>query len=329
MRDIALSCPDYDEDQETINAVTNVSQNRTLAIDFTQEDAVRRVYPEAPLLSSRHLPWQGIHMGHYWQPAHETPEYQPQQCLISIHLGQPVNICQRWQDGLSTNEFQSYGDVSIYPTTRSLQETWNAEAEFFEIYLTPTLLSQVAYESFDGDVVEVLPQPSIRDPLIQQLGLSLKSELESTVADTGAIASKGSRLLAESVSSVMAIHLLKRYSSHKPIIRDYSDGLPKYKLQVAIDYIQANLGANISLHELSQTVGMSMHHFSRLFKKSVGYSPYQYVLKCRVERAKMLLLQRQLTIADIAFAVGFASQSHLTQHFKRFVGVTPKQFLNQ
>lgn len=322
-----MSCLYYDGDQETINAVKNVPQNRTLAIDFTQEDAVLRVYPEAPLLSSKHLSWQGIHLGHYRQPAHETPEYQPQQCLISIHLGQPVNISQRWQDGLSTHEFQRYGDVSIYPTTRSLKETWHADAEFFEIYLTPTLLSHVAYESFAKDAVEVLPQPSIRDPLIQQLGLSLKSELESTL--TGAIADRGSRLLAESVASVMAVHLLKKYSSHKPVMREYADGLPQYKLQIIIDYIQAHLDTNISLHELSNTVGMSRHHFSRLFKKSVGYSPYQYVLKCRIERAKTLLLQRQQTIADVAFTVGFASQSHFTQHFKRLVGITPKQFLSQ
>ena len=305
------------------------SQKQTLAIDFTQEDAVSRVYPQAPLLSSKHLSWQGIHLSHYWQPPHETPEYQPRQYLICIHLGQPVTLQQQWQDGLSTNAFQSYGDISIYPTMRSLRETWNADAEFLEIYLNPTLFSKVAYESFDGDSLEVLPQPNIRDPLIQQLGLSLKSELETTVVDTSNIESRGSRLLAESVSSVIVVHLLKQYSSRKPIIREYTDGLSQQKLQIAIEYIQAYLNTDISLDKLSQAVGMSMHHFSRLFKKSVGYSPYQYVLKCRIERAKMLLLQRQLSIADVAFAVGFASQSHFTQHFKRFVGITPKQFLKQ
>lgn len=306
-----------------------MSQDRTLEIDFTQEEAVLQVYPQAPLLSSKNLSWQGIHLSHYWQPPHETPEYQPRQCLISIHLGQPVTIGQHWQDGLAINEFQRYGDVSIYPATRSLSETWNADAEFFEIYLAPTLFSQVAYELVDGEHLEVLPQPNIRDPLIHQLGLSLKSELESTEIETSDIVKAHDRLLVESMSAVLAIHLMKYYSSRKPVLRDYSDGLPKYKLQIAIDYIQSHLNSDISLDKLSQEVGMSVHHFSRLFKQSLGCSPYQYVLKCRIERAKRLLLQRQLSIAEVAIAVGFSSQSHFTQHFKRLIGATPKQFINQ
>lgn len=67
---------------------------KTLAIDFTQEDSVLRVYPQIPLLSSRNLSWRRIYLSHYWQPAHETPEYKPKQCLISIHLSQPVTLQQ-------------------------------------------------------------------------------------------------------------------------------------------------------------------------------------------------------------------------------------------
>jgi AraC family transcriptional regulator len=61
-----------------------------------------------------------------------------------------------------------------------------------------------------------------------------------------------------------------------------------------------------------------------LFKQSTGLTPHQYVIQCRVERAKQLLLQGELTIADIAYRVGFANQSHLNRHFKRLFGVTPK-----
>ena len=74
---------------------------------------------------------------------------------------------------------------------------------------------------------------------------------------------------------------------------------------------------------------MSPSYFSRLFKQSTGYAPHQYVIRCRVERAKKLLLQEKLTIADIAYSLGFAHQSHLNRHFKRLVGVTPKKFRQQ
>ena len=74
---------------------------------------------------------------------------------------------------------------------------------------------------------------------------------------------------------------------------------------------------------------MSRFYFCRLFKQSTGITLYQYLIKCRTERAKALLLQGNLSIADVALAVGFSNQSHFTKHFKRLVGVTPKKFSDQ
>jgi AraC family transcriptional regulator len=72
---------------------------------------------------------------------------------------------------------------------------------------------------------------------------------------------------------------------------------------------------------------MSRYYFCQLFKRSTGISPYQYVIKCRIDRAKELLLFRQdCSIADVAFQVGFASQSQFTKHFKKWVETTPKKF---
>jgi AraC family transcriptional regulator len=74
---------------------------------------------------------------------------------------------------------------------------------------------------------------------------------------------------------------------------------------------------------------MSPHYFSRLFKRSTGFAPHQYLIKCRIERAKQLLLKGKLTIAEVAYSVGFANQGHLNYHFKRLVGITPKTMLRQ
>ncbi len=92
------------------------------------------------------------------------------------------------------------------------------------------------------------------------------------------------------------------------------------------EYIQANLSQNITLEDLAQVVGLSTSHLTKLFKQSQGMSLYQYVIYCRIERAKQLLKHKKVAIAEIANRVGFADQSHLTHHFKRHVGVTPKVF---
>jgi AraC family transcriptional regulator len=69
---------------------------------------------------------------------------------------------------------------------------------------------------------------------------------------------------------------------------------------------------------------MGSRHFSRCFKQSTGFSPYQYLIKCRVDKAKELLQHKDSLIAQTARTVGFANQSHLSRHFKRWFGVSPK-----
>jgi AraC family transcriptional regulator len=100
-------------------------------------------------------------------------------------------------------------------------------------------------------------------------------------------------------------------------------------LQQIIDFINVNLERNICLTELAEIVRLSPYHFARLFKKSTNISPHQYLIRCRIERAKQLMMMGNLSIAEIAQMVGFASQGHFTFHFKRLVGVTPKVFLQQ
>ena len=92
------------------------------------------------------------------------------------------------------------------------------------------------------------------------------------------------------------------------------------------DYIDAHLNERIELVELSGIAGLSMFHFARQFKHSGGMTPHSYIVSRRVERAKELLAGTNISLSEIAFAVGFADQSHLTRHFRQFVRITPGQF---
>jgi AraC family transcriptional regulator len=82
------------------------------------------------------------------------------------------------------------------------------------------------------------------------------------------------------------------------------------------------------LNDIAQAVNLSPFHLARLFKNSVGVSPHQYLIQVRVNSARSLLSagSGERSLAEVASAVGFADQSHLTRHFKRVVGVTPSQF---
>ncbi|MGB0561454.1 MAG: helix-turn-helix domain-containing protein [Spirulinaceae cyanobacterium] len=92
-------------------------------------------------------------------------------------------------------------------------------------------------------------------------------------------------------------------------------------------YIQAHLAEEIHLADIAQLIGMSQYYFCRLFRQSVGVSPYKYVIQQRVERARTFLQQfQEMKIADIALDCGFANQSHLCKHFRKLLGTTPKRY---
>jgi len=96
-------------------------------------------------------------------------------------------------------------------------------------------------------------------------------------------------------------------------------------LRSILDYIDANLDANLSLEALAGLAGVMTHQFGRAFKRKVGEPPHQYVLARRIEAARTLLGTTEEPIADIAYATGFSSQSHMTTTFRREIGVTPAQ----
>jgi AraC-like DNA-binding protein len=78
--------------------------------------------------------------------------------------------------------------------------------------------------------------------------------------------------------------------------------------------------------QLSAIAGLSVFHFARQFKQSAGVSPHYYLVGRRIERAKELLAETDLSLSEIAFATGFSDQSHLTRHFRQMIGAAPGQF---
>jgi YesN/AraC family two-component response regulator len=100
-----------------------------------------------------------------------------------------------------------------------------------------------------------------------------------------------------------------------------------YRLKSTIAYIKEHLHHNINLELLSGSMGMTPAYFCRFFHKEIGCSPYQYIIQQRIEKAKELLLkQRQLSINDIAMQCGFTSHSQLDRHFRKIMGITPKEY---
>ncbi len=283
-------------------------------------NALLSVLPEVPIASSQATGWDKIQLAHYRQPPHILPEISSPHHTICINIGGPV-LFEHVVDGHIKTIHSETGDIGLYPANFKQSVQWDRETEFLQLYLEPTLLIGASYESFRCDRIEIPPRLTFSDPLIYNMGLALLTALETDGVQ--------SRLYAESMANALAVHLLSRYSTQERAIQHFVPKLSRQNLQQVIDYINEHLEHNLSLAELAAVVQLSSYHFAHLFKQTTGVSPHQYHIRCRVQRAKQLLLTKDVTIAQVAHAVCFASQGHLNYHFKRVVGMTPKAFLQQ
>lgn len=100
---------------------------------------------------------------------------------------------------------------------------------------------------------------------------------------------------------------------------------PRAEVRAVCDYLQAHSSEAVSLDELGKIAGLSKYHLLRAFTRETGITPYSYLETLRIDRAKALL-RRGDTPAEAALAAGFSDQSHLTNAFKRFIGLTPGQY---
>ena len=294
-------------------------------IDFTKEkeEGYKRIYRRSPLVSSISVGWEDLGIAYDRQPPFEMPKTSAKQHCIAILTDIPSSLVQteRKIDGRLVQEQNVRGDIIIVPANTTHQAVWDREGSAVTIAIEPTSFAQTIHEVVDPDRIELLPQFATPDPLVHQIGVALKSAL-----------SKGgstSRLYAETLVNTLIVHLLEHYSVPGNSSECVAGKLPQYKLRQVIDYIYVHLDRDLSLKELANVVQMSPHYFSRLFKETTGITPHQYVIRCRIDRAKDLLKQGKLSIDDIAMEVGFVDRSHLHRYFKRLVGITPKTFSKQ
>jgi AraC family transcriptional regulator len=287
------------------------------ALDFTNQQEATRVLPQAPLVSSDRSGWNGLTFTHYRHPPYQTVEHCLQQHSLVITSPESCFKAERCLDGKCRQYTHGNGRVDIIPALLNRRTNWDREVEFSTIAICPTLLERTTQELRQREI-ELMPQLGIDDPVIPQLALALKTEIQ-----TGCLSG---RLYGESLGIAMAARLIQNYAVSKPALEIEVPGLPRSQLARVIDYIQANLTQDVSISDLATLTSTSASHFSHSFKRSMGIAPHQYLMHQRVERAKQLLAQRSLAISSIALDCGFANQTHFTKVFRQITGMTPKGY---
>jgi AraC family transcriptional regulator len=182
------------------------------------------------------------------------------------------------------------------------------------------LVARVAAEAFDLDPARttVPPLDGLDLPQLQATMRAVDAELTAGGA--------GGSLAAESLANVLAVHLLRHVLAPRQPARRRDGALPRARLRAVVEYVEEHLDAGPTLGQLAGVAHLSPYHFARQFKTATGLPPHQFVILRRVERAKQLLQSGDLSLAEVALHAGFSDQSVFCLHFKRLVGVTPRQF---
>jgi AraC family transcriptional regulator len=134
------------------------------------------------------------------------------------------------------------------------------------------------------------------------------------------------RLFLDSVEQAMAVTLVNGHAvRHRPL-QLYRGGLGSARLRRIRELVHVKMEDDLSLDEMAESVGLSTAHFARMFRKSTGETPHQFVLRQRLERAKAMLRAPDARVLDVAVACGFKTQQHFAQVFRDIWGVSPTEF---
>ena len=296
---------------------------RPSALDWNEAERRARMVELSPLghffvpvLSSSERPgWNRVLV-----ELHETPEFEGGAVLpvhhLSVVLRPSPRVFTRLDGGRIRCAPTTAGDVFVVPAGHHHWAHWKNGTDFLSAYVAPDALARaVSDDGLDAPQLEIAYGNRATDPELRSLLLTMQAQLAGPSAED--------RLYVDTLGVQLAVHLARRYGTTPLRLRTYRHGLSSAKLRVVLDYVNAHLHRNIELAELAGLVELSQYHFLRLFRTACGVTPHHYLVQRRVEIATSMLLHEDVTLAEVAYRLGFADQSHFSRHFRRITGAPP------
>lgn len=272
----------------------------------------------SPITFKRKAAWKGIRLEHFRLNATEFPEHRHPEHVVMISLTDGAKGEMRTGNGSRISGTHYTGNVFVLPSGLVHTARLEGMSEHLALFLDPALVRRAASESLMSGNFEVIERFTRSDGVISSIGMALLGELECE--------GLSGRLYAESLANVLAVHLLRHYTTGGSHPQRYTGGLSAQRLRQVMDFVGENYSNDVRLAALANVAGMSSFHFAREFKRTTGTTPHQYLIKFRIERAKSLLAEPDIPLTEVGLRSGFSHQSHFTRLFRRLTGTTPQSY---
>jgi AraC family transcriptional regulator len=286
---------------------------------------LRKIAPIEAAAASDRLGWVGLEATHFC----EAPAFEFHAPAITHHrlvlFTRPPEELDLMYEGVKRHVPPPAGAIALVPAGSPHRVRSSGCRQELHICLEPGRVARVAAETFglDPSRLTVPPLDGLYLPHLRAAMRALGVELTAGAA--------GGWLAAESWANLLVVHLIRHVLAPRRPERERGRGrdgvLPQGRLRAVIEYVEERLDASLTLEQLAAVARLSPYHFARQFKTATGLPPHRYVIMRRVERARQLLqAATDLSLAEVALRAGFSDQSVFCLHFKRLVGVTPRQF---
>lgn len=270
---------------------------------------------KVPVRNSRSFSWDGVTVSELRLGDSDFPQQIAPRTSVTLQVSAPM-VIDLGLHGRYERRLIGPGNFCLTPAGGPVPAVrWRGERQVVVVELSPLLISSVA-ESHNLQSFELVSRHAISDPQVTLLLLTLREELMSTTPS--------GNVYVDMIARATAIRLLRAHAI-SATLRTHRGGLSRPLLRRVIEYIDAHLDQDLGLRSLAAVSGLSEDHFARAFRESTGMPPHRYLLQQRLARARELLETSDMPIAEIAQALGFADQSHLTNLFRRDTGMTPGQ----
>lgn len=209
-----------------------------------------------------------------------------------------------------------FAENSIY--IRDLSEPYKADLggpfDFVLFEISPASLIKIAEDAEMPGLTCLSAETASKDIVLANLARALIPALEKP--------EEASALFIDQMTTAIGTYLVQRYGG-QPVTPDRSQKLSRSHEDLAKSLLLENLDGNVSISEAAQLCNLSRGYFIRAFRDTTGMTPYQWVLRERIDRARNLLRSSDTPLAEVAIVCGFADQSHFTRVFSSIVGTTP------